>query len=39
MEENYNIYEVDNKRTSSDIKDMEPCPEYGVVHYAVMITD
>ena len=31
MEENH-AYEVVNKRTSSDIKDMEPCPAYGVVH-------
>ena len=31
MDENH-AYEVDNKRTPSDIKDMEPCPANGVVH-------
>ena len=31
MEENH-AYDVVNKRTPSDIKDMEPCLAYGVVH-------
>ena len=35
MEENH-AYEVVNKTTCSDIKDMEPCPAYGV---AVTIID
>ena len=26
-----NVYNEANKRTSSDIKNMEPCPAYGVV--------